>query len=276
MNAWDFADQSAELPAVSVIMANYNGAAFLADSIKSVRCQTLHNIEIIVTDDGSTDGSVGIVSQLIASDPRVRLITSDGNTGPAAARNRAICLARAKWIAIVDSDDLIHPARLATLLNAANQDKADIVADDLLVFDAEGIRSPQTMLNGHWSRSPVWIDALTYIRMNHPYSRQPVLGYLKPLIRSSVLAVMLGPYDETLRIAEDYDLILRLLLSGAKFRVYPTLLYFYRKHASSISHRLSPNMIVAMQTANSAHADKRSWRESPTRSRAYGESALSQ
>ena len=237
-------------PTVSIIMANYNGAPYLAESIGSACRQTLRNIEIIVSDDASTDTSVGIVNQLIASDSRIRLVTSDKNTGPAAARNRAIHLAKGKWIAVADGDDCMHPARLATLLDAATRDSADIVADDLLIFDAAYMSPPQTLLKGSWSATATWVDAATFIRMNHFYSRQPILGYLKPLIKSSLLAGVFGPYDESLRIAEDYNLLLRLLLSGAKFRVYPTIHYFYRKHASSISHRLNVNAIVAMQNAD--------------------------
>ena len=92
------------------------------------------DIEIIISDDASTDDSVTIAQRIAAADPRVRLITSTRNSGPGAARNRAIAAAMGEWLAVLDSDDFAHPDRLDTLLRAASQDGADVVADDLLIF----------------------------------------------------------------------------------------------------------------------------------------------
>ena len=138
-------------PIVSVVMANYNGGAYLGDAIKSVQRQTLRNIEIIVSDDASSDCSVEIVTQLMADDDRILLLRSDRNRGPAAARNEALGLAKGQWIAIVDSDDFIHPTRLATLVESGVRDGADIVADDLLIFDTDHSFPPKTLLNGRWT-----------------------------------------------------------------------------------------------------------------------------
>src|SRR3954462_3120152 len=100
---------------VSVIIANNNGEKFIADAIRSACRQTLRDIEIIVSDDASTDASVAIVEGLIAEDDRIRLVRSDANGGPAAARNRALGIARGEWISILDSDDLMHPRRLQSI-----------------------------------------------------------------------------------------------------------------------------------------------------------------
>src|ERR1700693_1467899 len=105
----DYSDKMRSRPTVSVIIANHNGGAHLGDAIKSVQKQTLRNIEIIVSDDASDDSSVAIVTRLMADDARVRLLSSDCNRGPAAARNKALDIAKGEWIAIVDSDDFIHP-----------------------------------------------------------------------------------------------------------------------------------------------------------------------
>src|SRR5262249_12838616 len=100
MRTLDFLGVSAP-PAVSVLMANYNGAAYLAAAIRSVQTQSLRSLELIVSDDASTDGSVQIVTELMTSDPRIRLLQSDRNGGPAVARNRALDVAKGQWIAIV-------------------------------------------------------------------------------------------------------------------------------------------------------------------------------
>src|SRR5262245_51041717 len=82
---------------VSVIVANYNGEKFLADAVHSACNQSLRNIEVIVSDDASTDSSVQIIKALAAEDGRIRLIESSANGGPAAARNRALGIARGRW-----------------------------------------------------------------------------------------------------------------------------------------------------------------------------------
>jgi glycosyltransferase involved in cell wall biosynthesis len=237
-------------PLVSVVMANFNGSAHLAEAIGSAQKQTLHNIEIIVSDDASSDGSIDIVTQLKATDTRIRLVRSDHNTGPAAARNRAIEIALGDWIAVMDSDDLMHPSRLAILVEAASKDGADLVADDLCEFHSDPSESSGRLLHGEWSRTPSWINIIDFVRVNHFYGPGPALGYLKPLIRTSALIETRVTYDEKLRNGEDYNLILRLLHSGKSMRIYPRPLYYYRKHTSSTSYRLNEDVLMALKTAD--------------------------
>ena len=97
----------------------HRGKGVLPAALSSVLGQTLRDIEVIVSDDASPDESREIVAQFMAHDPRVRLVTAPVNQGPAAARNRALEVARGDWIAIVDSDDAIRPERFETLLIAA-------------------------------------------------------------------------------------------------------------------------------------------------------------
>ncbi len=226
-------------PIVSVVMANYNGARYIEEAVASVLRQTLGDLELLVGDDASTDDSAERVAAIASRDPRVRLIRSTANLGPAGARNLCLHAARGRWIAIVDNDDTIHPDRFARLVAAAEKDGSDIVADDLLIFSDNPAMVPTACLRGAWARAPFQIDAATYIRGNTLFSGAQALGYLKPIIRAKLLADASARYDTTLRIGEDYDLIVRLLLRGASFRVHPLLLYFYRKHQHSISHRLS-------------------------------------
>lgn len=224
---------------VSVIVANYNGAAFLADAIRSACGQTLRDIEVIVSDDASSDASVAIVRRLMAEDSRIKLVESRANAGAGAARNRAIDIARGRWIAIMDSDDLMHPDRLRSLLQACDTTGADMIADDLLLFDSERRGAPQTLLNGAWAKEPRQLSTRDYLAANNLYGGGPAFGYLKPIIRASLLAKHAIRYDERLIIAEDYNLVIRLLLAGARFWIVPQLGYFYRRHGASLSHRLN-------------------------------------
>lgn len=234
-------------PTVSVVMANYNGAAHLPAAIRSVLGQTLADLELILVDDASGDDSLAVALDAAAGDPRLIPLSQPVNAGPGAARNRALGMARGRWIAVVDSDDEMAPERLARLVTRAESDGADIVADDLVVFSDTAAFPEHGFLPQPAFAAPRWIGLAEYIRAGVMYGEGPDLGFLKPLISARALDGL--RYAEDLRIGEDYDLIVRLLAGGARFRTEPTALYRYRKHGGSISHRLSPERIGAMLDA---------------------------
>jgi len=93
-------------PKVSVIMPAFNREKYIAESIESVLAQSFKDFELIVVDDGSTDKTVEIARGIAASDQRVRIETNGKNLGIAKTRNRALELARAEYIALLDSDDI--------------------------------------------------------------------------------------------------------------------------------------------------------------------------
>jgi succinoglycan biosynthesis protein ExoO len=237
------------IPEISVAMANYNGARYLTAAIKSLQSQTFSHWELIFVDDGSKDDSVALASRLAAHDPRIRIVANERNQGPAAARNKAIELAKGHWFAILDSDDLMRPDRLDVLRERARSDRAAIVADNLLVFSDEAPKA-KYFLPSDYANAPRWIGLAEYIDSNRLYSRTPDLGYLKPMISLDRLRASRIRYDERLKIGEDYELIARLMASGLKLRLEPTAHYLYRKHASSTSHRIRAEALEALIEAN--------------------------
>ena len=237
-------------PIVSVVMANHNGARFLSDAIRSVLRQGVRELELIVSDDASTDDSVSIVRDWARCDDRVRLLVADTNAGPGAARNRAIDRARGEWLAIVDADDLLHPERFERMLQGAGN--ADLIADNMLVFHDDSAMKPHRLMSrrdlDRLCGRPVGLAE--YVRANGLFGGGPGLGFLKPLVRACALRAAGVRYDPCLRIAEDYDLVARLLASGADYRIIPELTYFYRKHRGSISHRTSRRVLEPMLDAD--------------------------
>jgi succinoglycan biosynthesis protein ExoO len=228
---------------VSVVMAFRNGAPYLRDAVFSVLAQTHRDVELLLCDDASTDESPAIAEACAASDPRVRVLRSAAQGGPGAARNLGLHAAQGDWIAVVDADDLIHPRRIEGLLAAAAGLEADVVADDLVRFGAE---SGTTLLAPMALTGPWRPDARALLRAETGRPAVPV-GYLKPMIRREAL----GPlrYREFMTVGEDLDLLLRVLMSGARAAVLPRPWYLYRRHRASVSHRLGLADIAGMERA---------------------------
>ncbi|ACI98254.1 glycosyltransferase [Rhodospirillum centenum] len=145
-------------PAVSVVIPAYNHAAYVGAAIESVLGQSLTALELIVIDDGSRDATAERVEAYLG-DPRVRL-ERQANAGSHAAINRGVALARAPWVAILNSDDVFHPDRLARMLSSCRSNGWEFAVSGFDLIDGEGqpIDAPD-----HWLRrrtDPVW----TYTR----------------------------------------------------------------------------------------------------------------
>lgn len=235
-------------PRVSVITANYNGASHVGAAVRSILDQTLADFELIIVDDCSTDDSLEAIARAADGDPRVRVLRQEVNAGPAAARNRALSVVRGRWIAVFDSDDLMAPERLEQLVARGEADDCDIVADNLTLFDDGHEAATRPFLAIREDAERRWITLADYIASGPIYARRPNLGYLKPLFRASALGAF--RYNERLRIGEDYDLVLRLLLNGARMRLTPRALYRYRKHVTSVSSVLRRENVEAMLAAD--------------------------
>jgi succinoglycan biosynthesis protein ExoO len=231
---------------ISVIIANYNSACFIEETVKSIIEQTHENIEIIIVDDISKDNSIDVIKKLQKKYTNIKLIINKKNGGPAFTRNNGFAKVKGDWVAIVDSDDIIHKDRFARLLSFAQMHEADIVADDLLHF-YDDTNEINFLLEDKKFNEPFKVETAQYILSNSARSGLPVLGYLKPFFRRELLEKY--TYNENLIIAEDYDFLLRMLLDGRSFWITPEPLYFYRKHSNSVSHRLSEGTVDKMISA---------------------------
>lgn len=237
-------------PVISVIMANFRGAAHLRQAVASCLAQSETRLEVLIADDASDDDSVAIADAMAREDPRVRVLPGDVNAGPGAARNRAILAAQGDWIAIVDSDDVIHPDRLSRLMAAAKISDADLIADDMVHFGVAEGRGGRTLLQPLKLSAARELNVVHLLQGNAGLAGMPALGYLKPVIRRSVLKE--HRYNPKLPVGEDFDLILRLVLDGARYVIVPDPLYAYRRHSGSVSYRLSVSKVQQMLDAHRA------------------------
>ncbi|GAB4141391.1 MAG: hypothetical protein Fur0046_17350 [Cyanobacteria bacterium J069] len=221
-------------PEVSVIIPAYNTEAYIARAIASVLNQTLRNVEVIVVDDASTDHTAKVAQQF--QDERVRVFVNPRNLGAAGARNRALKAARGNWIAVLDSDDWYAPERLERLLQVAQAEQADMVADDLYyVQDSE--ETPLSTLikgSGYAITDIRRIDPVFFVETD-VYGQQGLhLGLSKPLMRRSFLQEHGIEYDLSLRLGQDFWLYMNCLINGARYFLVPEPYYYYRFRPNSL------------------------------------------
>lgn len=128
---------------VSVIVPAFNVVKTLKSSLDSLLGQTLTDIEILVIDDGSTDGSVELIEQYFKSDPRINVFCQQ-NAGLSSARNTGIALARAPFVAFLDSDDEFEPDALERLLSAYHENECDlVVGSSEVIFEDDRLTAIQ-------------------------------------------------------------------------------------------------------------------------------------
>lgn len=205
-------------PKVSVVMAVYNGEKYLRQAIDSILAQTFSDFEFIIVDDCSTD----VTSQIIQgyNDKRIRFVRNEENLGLTRSLNKGLVLAGGEYIARMDGDDLSLPDRLAkqVAFMEANHDvgACGTWARDI---DQEGkvIRNREALIGDE-------LDSF-YWRVS-------------PLIHPTAMfrfTPSLGPwYDETIPVAQDYDLWLRIS-AGERLGNLPEYLLLYRVHDESIT-----------------------------------------
>ncbi|MDZ4814889.1 MAG: glycosyltransferase family A protein [Verrucomicrobiota bacterium] len=206
---------------ISVIIPTYNYGALLPAAIESVRLQTEPAGEVIVVDDGSTDGTERLVRDQF---PDVRYIRQE-NAGVAVARNRGVQEASGKFVAFLDPDDLWFPWKLQFQKEFLNRERAVFAASDAVYFSGEAPipTQPQSGVKVDW------------------FSFQDL--YLKNRITTSTVVcsreefLSLGGFDSRYKGTEDYDLWLRWAKRGP-LPVQHTETTAYRVHEGSLSHRL--------------------------------------
>lgn len=202
---------------VTVVIAAWNAEATLLRAVKSALAQTVQ-VEVVVVDDASTDGTRGLADGLARGEPRLRVLHQPRNAGPAAARNRGMAESSAPWITVLDADDFMEPGRLEILLRRAEAENAEFVADDIYKVDEAEPDGPRRRM---WSEGEIgrqWLDAAGFVRANlsaqHGGRRE--LGFLKPLMSRAFLERHRLSYND-LRLGEDYVLYTAALIRGARF-----------------------------------------------------------
>lgn len=234
-----------QAPDISVIITTYKVPQYIARAVNSALSQKGVSIEVIIVDDCSPDNTWDIIQTL--SDPRITAIRMQQNGGPSATRNRAIAAAKGRWLAVLDGDDVFLEGRLARMLALGEAKQADIVVDNLLAQrEVDGAKFP--MFTPERLEAMPIITAEAFIAGNNNFIDGGYgLGYMKPLFRADFLKANGLIYRESIRIGEDYVLMMEALASGAMCVVNAQAGYGYTMRTGSISHRLTPSDVARIQ-----------------------------
>jgi len=219
----DFADPRTATPRVSVLMAVYNTERYLREAVESVLAQSFRDLELVAVDDGSTDGSGSILRELAARDERLRVLTVE-HEGYGAVMRRATQAARGELLAIMDSDDVMLPGRIARQV-AFLDDHPEIAA-----------------VGGQWffcdeELRPLEIDFHStdaHVTRTLSCAYQSVHHGTVCLRKTALDAA--GGFDPRDQISADTGFYARLILAGGSIVSLPHLVMKWRRNPTGITH----------------------------------------
>ena len=203
-----------DLPLISVIIPVLNGEQFLSAAVASIRRQRYPRVEVIVVDDGSTDGTVSVANAL---GDEVRCV-SQANAGPPAARNRGLEMARGQLIGFLDADDLWSEDKLEVQVGPLLADpELDVVMGTTQIFQPVGATvEPETL------GDPAGPPAL-------------LLSLGSALFRREVFE-RVGRFDASQHMDDDVDWFFRALEAGARILPLSHVVQYYRRHDRNITN----------------------------------------
>lgn len=203
-------------PKISVVMPVYNSEKYLRESIESILDQTFTDFEFIIVDDQSTDSSWQIIQEYAKKDPKIVAVKNSGKKGCYPARNCGHRLAKGKYIAVMDSDDIALPERLQTQFDFMEQ-------------------NPDIDICGSWMKNFGANDRITKLPTNHEDIRD--LTFFGCAVGNNAAFFKRNlnlEYATDFNCSEDYELWCRKI-DELKFANIPEILLLYRVHESQIS-----------------------------------------
>jgi glycosyltransferase involved in cell wall biosynthesis len=210
------------MPIVSVIIPVFNGAATIAQTLRSVLRQSFRDFEVLIINDGSTDDTVNVVESF--DDPRLRLCSFE-NRGLSASRNRGIDLAAGEYLSFLDADDLWSADKLEAQLDVLRKRDAGAAYSWTCSIDA-GDR----ILYGH---APVRYEGDVYAAL----LRGNFISSGSNLLMRRVVVDRVGRFDESLSCGEDWDYSIRAA-ALCRFALAPRYQIYYRQLPTSMSRNL--------------------------------------
>ena len=215
-------------PRVTIAIPCFNAARWVAQAVQTAVDQSWPDTETIVVDDGSTDGSIEALARF---GNEIRVIKAE-HLGGNAARNAAVRAATGEWIQFLDADDLLHPHKIANQFKEVAPSEADVIFSPVL-FDDRGWRSPREV-DASLDAESLWLAW-----------QLPQTGGC--LWRKSALE-SIGGWNEATPCCQEFELYLRAIEAGLRFRFAPTAGAVYRVWSGDTLCRKDPRQVIEVRT----------------------------
>lgn len=227
------------MPVISVLMAAHNAQRWLRLSIDSILNQTLPEFEVVVVDDGSTDGTLEILRDYSLRDSRVKILDLPKKVGLARALNLGLSQCRGAFVARMDADDIAHPRRLEIQLEyLRSHPDIGIVGSQAITIDATGKKQGLVLM----PCEPAAVKWHSII--SNPFIHPSVM-FLRSLLEENECT-----YDPELNSAQDYDLWSRLLAAASGANLSRPLLLYRVSDASITSQRRTEQLANHARISN--------------------------
>lgn len=232
---------------ISVVVPVYNAEPTLAQCVDSILASTYKDFELLLVNDGSTDGSPELCREYCGRDSRVRLLNQE-NQGASVARNKGIECGRGEWVIFVDSDDSIFPDYLKMI---AEEETADLLIFDFVKIGqsepdtARGEKEPRRIsvpLDSAENRAHL-IDNLLRFRQLTDGGYTDLRAPWAKAFRRSVLERGSIRFAPGLRVGEDALFNIEFYLTARSCKYIPVPAYWHRIHMSSITHSFVPGLL---------------------------------
>ena len=226
------------MPKLSVIVPVYNTEKYLRECIDSILTQTFTDFELILVDDGSTDGSGIICDEYAGKDSRVRVIHQE-NGGVTRARKSGARCACGTYFSFIDSDDWIHPEMFEQMIENGMEAKSDIVVCDVcLEYEERTEFLPSLAEEGVYHKDKLRDKIFPTMLMDDKYRRPGILGSsCNKIFQRKVFEKVFWQVDDSFTYAEDALFCYAALLESECVFVLRKPLYNYRQHSASAMHQ---------------------------------------
>lgn len=218
-------------PLISLIIPCYNARQTLGKCLNSVIRQSYSNLEIIIIDDGSTDGTSQIYEDFQGKDERIKIFKQD-NSGVSKARNNGVKAATGEYICFVDSDDWVELDYCLELYHSLVNENADIAIVEASYEDEDGNVvfhkpiSDEKVIDGKRALALLLEDTVI---QSHPWGKLYKVSFFNNV-----------NFPENLKCFEDYSTLFKIFDKAVKVVKSNKKLYHYIQHDDSLSHSLSP------------------------------------
>lgn len=228
-------------PLVSILLATYNSEDFIREALDSILSQTYRNLEIVLCDDASSDGTVSILKEYQKRDKRIKIIENKKNLGISLNMNNGIKACNGKYIAILDGDDWAYPYRVEEQVNLMEENPKVVLCSGYMDICDEKL-NVKTTRKYPLTNKEIRKAIVRYNPISHPAS----------MWRTSELKKT-DLYSEKFPIARDYDLIVRISGFGEYRNIDKSLIKYRVREKSETGKRVRQTQLYSFYIQMKAH-----------------------